>query len=159
MTRVLCYSWSERTARVAAAVAGELAVEMDRIAAPRVRAGGLLGRLVWGRAAQTGADTPIDVPQVDWPRFGALVLAAPVWAGRVAVPMASFLRAGPALPARLGLVMTGADPRRPAAALADFARLTGHEPRATLYVARARADRGEFAEDVAEFCAALLDPS
>ncbi|MBI1416100.1 MAG: hypothetical protein GC146_02655 [Limimaricola sp.] len=155
MTRVLCYSWSERTARVAAAVAAELAVEMDRIVAPRVRAGGLWGMLVWGRAARAGADTPVEVPPVDWPRFGALVLAAPVWAGRVAVPMASFLRAHPALPPRLGLVMTGADPRRPAGAFADFARLAGREPLATLYVARARVERGDFAPDIAEFCAAL----
>jgi hypothetical protein len=84
------------------------------------------------------------------------ILAAPVWAGRVAQPMRSWLATGPALPARVALVMTGGAPGRNNMALADFARRAGITPVAQLYLREGALRDGQVAEAISTFCAGLV---
>ncbi|WP_397543487.1 hypothetical protein [Roseovarius salis] len=140
-TRVICYSLTGATRTVCLRVADHAGAELHQIRAPRVRAG-MWGMLRWGVGTLLGHATPVIGPDTCWRAGDTVILGAPVWAGRVAVPMVEWLRAQPPLPPKVGLVMTSGQTRLPGAAFDRFAAVAGVAAAATLHVcerdARAR---------------------
>ena len=153
-TVIVCYSLTGRTRKVCAALAGRLGAEMVEIEAPAVR-GGVWGMLRWGFAALRGRRTEIRAAVPTLAPGDTLILGAQVWAGRVSVPMRTWLEEAPALPRRVALVLTSGDTRFPERGFAQFAELCEQAPVARLHVSQAAADRGDFAPDLDRFCAAL----
>lgn len=132
-TAIVVYSLTGKTRRLADRMAAVLGAEVCEIRAPDIRPGRLaivtLGfRTLVRSRVRVALNRPLPAG------IDAVVLAAPVWVGRVAFPMRDWLASGPALPPRRAVAMTGGDPRGPGAALAAFARLTGAPAACTLYV-------------------------
>jgi hypothetical protein len=150
---VVVYSLSGNTLRVAGMVAQAMAASLGRIEAPDVRPG-RLAMLRLGFAALFGGRAGVGLDGAGLAGCDLGILAAPVWAGRVAVPMRSWLQARPVLPPRLALVMTGGAATNDAA-FADFERRAGRRAVARLYLAEASLRDGSAAAAVAAFCAGL----
>ena len=108
-----------------------------------------------GFATLFGGGTPVQVQGPPLTPADLLILAAPVWAGRVAVPMRSWLATRPPLAARVALVMTGGAPTASATVFADFAKRAGVTPVAPRYVSEAAAKGGNFAAACGRFCSQL----
>ncbi len=154
-TAIIIYSLTGNTRRVADAIARRLAAEVSVVVAPQVRPGNF-SIFRWGMAAWLGLPTPVSLNGPGAAGFDAVVLAAPVWAGRLAVPMRAWLQLRPALPARVGLILTGGAPSQSARPFADFARFAGAVPRAQLYLSEKAIASGKIDVEVEAFCAALV---
>ena len=154
VTTILVYSLTGNTAIVAQALAERLGAGVANLVAPKVKATPL-AVLRLGYATLFGGKTPVQLQGPDPTRADLLILAAPVWAGRLSVPMRTWLAGHPALPRRVALVMTGGNPAPSTTALADFAARAGVTPLATLYLSEARIKTGDFAADCASFCQRL----
>ena len=76
--RIAYYSWKGHTEKVAAALAGMLDAELVRI--EPVREGGMAGKAM---KAFFGMKSPIKPARTDLAGIDALVIATPVWAGKV----------------------------------------------------------------------------
>ncbi len=151
---VLVSSISGNTRSVAEAVASGLGATLTALEAPAVRPR-FWSVISLGYAALFGGSTPVTLSGPDPTTADLIVLAAPVWAGRLSVPMRSWLATRPALPRRVALIMTGDAADGNPNALSDFAKHVGLTPEATLYVASDRVKAGSFAPDVAAFCLKL----
>jgi hypothetical protein len=151
---IVVYSNTGNTWRVAEAVAMRLGATLATVRAPEVRPTPLaMFRL--GFATLFGGVTPVQLQGPDHSSADLLILAAPVWAGRVAVPMRSWLATRPPLAARVALVMTGGASKASATAFADFAKHAGVTPVTTLYVSEAEAKARNFAPACDRFCNVL----
>lgn len=149
---VVVHSVTGNTLGVAEAVARELGAELVRIRGRREPTG-VIGIVTSGFQALTKRPTKIDYETKPWGTFDLVILAAPVWAGRVSVPMRSFLmKEGQALPPRVALVMTSGQEAHPDPAFHDFEAAAGHHPVATLHVPEKMAKAGDYAERVSLFC-------
>ena len=151
---VLVSSVTGTTLAVARAVVLDLGASLTVLEAPKVRPR-LWSVVSLGYATLFGGSTPVTLSGPDPTGAGLIVLAAPVWAGRLSVPMRSWLAGHPALPARIALVMTGDDPKGNPGALADFARHAGVRPLATLYLGSGQVRAASFGPQVAAFCQKL----
>ena len=143
VTHVLCFSKTGNTRRVCARVADRLGVALQEIRCPDIRPG-VWGYLSLGWAALTGKLLRIEAPALSFGPDDLLVLGAPVWAGRVAVPMTTWLDNRTALPSRIGIVMTSGQSSRPNESFDRFAHAIGKTPAATLHVAEKDAKAGAF---------------
>lgn len=135
-TAIITYSMTGHTRQVAEAVATRLGVRVTEILAPRVTQGNFT-IFRWGMAAVLGWSTPVSLAGPGLEGCDAVILAAPIWAGQVAVPMRSWLARGPALPGTLGLILTGGAPTQSGRPFDQFTRLSRGTPKATLYVGEA----------------------
>ena len=151
---VLVSSVTGTTLTVARAIADALGATLTELAAPKVQPRPW-SVLSLGYATLFGGTTPVTLSGPDPTRADLIVLAAPVWAGRLSVPMRSWLGGHPALPQRVALVMTGDNPIGNPGALPDFARQVGVSPVATLYLCSTRVKQGGLDPEVTEFCRAL----
>jgi hypothetical protein len=155
---VICYSLTGTTRKLAERVAARIGASVTALNAPKVR-GGPLALLRLGFLALYGRSTPVNLDHPLPPTADLAILAAPVWAGKVAFPMRVWLNSDPVLPAHRALIMTGGAPTESREAMADFTRRAGGRVTATLY-ADARsvlADRTQ--PQVDAFCAAILGHS
>ncbi len=153
-TVILVYSLSGNTRRVAEAIATRLSATISVLQAPKVKPS-VLAVVRLGFATLFGGTTPVLVQGPEPTRADLLILAGPVWAGRLNVPMRSWLAAHPVLPARVALVMTGGQPTVSTPAFADFAARAGVTPVATLYVSEAEATADTFGAACNRFCGQL----
>lgn len=153
-TVAVCYSLTGNTRRLAEMVAARLGAEVTGLIAPEVREGPL--SMLWlGFLTLIGRETPVRLEHRMPEDAGLVILAAPVWAGRVAFPMRAWLAAGPPLPRRRALIMTGGSPTMSAKAMAEFARAAGGTAEATLYVGERALRAGGPLPAVDAFCARL----
>lgn len=153
-TVIVFYSLTGRTRKVCAALVERLGAEVAEIEAPKVRPG-VWSMVRWGWAAMRDRRTLIQARVPAFDTGDTVILAAQVWAGRVSVPMRSWLDTAPPLPERVALVLTSGDKRFPQAAFDRFAMLTDRAPVARLHVSRADADAGLFTPQIDAFCKAL----
>jgi hypothetical protein len=153
-TWIVFYSLTGRTRAVCGALTGRLGAVAVEIAAPLVRPG-LWAMLRWGYAALSGGHTPVRARPIAFAPGDTLILGAQVWAGRVSVPMRSWLAAAPPLPPRVALVLTSGDARFPDRAFDQLAALCDRAPVARLHVAQADADAGTFDAGIESFVQAL----
>jgi hypothetical protein len=151
---IIVYSLTGNSLKVAQAVGDRLGVPLCRLLAPNVRMGPFaMVRL--GMAALFHQTTPVSLDCPGLADCDAVILASPVWAGRVSVPMQSWLAHTPALPPCVGLILTGGAVAPAAALFNSFARLAKVAPVARLYAGEQALKRGEIAPLVTAFCAAL----
>lgn len=151
---VVYYSLTGNTARVCQAVADTLGAGISRIEAQEI-GHGFWSMMRWGFLTLRGKRIEVSGPQTELAGVDLVVLGGQVWAGRLSVPMRSWLLRKPALPARVALVLTSGDPKRPQRAFDRFAALAGRPVAATLHVSEADAKSGRFDDKVAAFCAEL----
>jgi hypothetical protein len=151
---VLVYSNTGNTRRVADAIAARIGIEVAVLVAPQVRPSAW-SILRLGYATLFGGTTPVELRGPDPTRADLLVLAAPVWAGRLSVPMRSWLATRPRLPARVALVMTGGAPVPAANTFGDFAKHAGVTPVARLYVSEAEVKADAYSAACDRFCTQL----
>jgi hypothetical protein len=151
---IICYSLSGNTRRVAAAIAERIGGEVIELWAPAVLSGGM-AMLRWGFAALMGQTTPIHLGKPCPTDVDLVILAAPVWAGRVAVPMRTWLSGRPQLPVARALVMTGGSPTRSKAAMTQFAKLADAPAAPQLYVSEQTLRQGQQGPLIETFCQAL----
>lgn len=155
--RILGYSLTGNTATIWGPVASNLGAETYRISAPGPAKPGLLSILRLGFGALTGRRTRIEVPDIAWEESDLLILACPVWAGRVATPMRQWLMRGPVLPQNIALIVTSGNPDRPDAVFDELCRLTGHRPIATLHLGEAQVKSGDYDAVVSQFCTEVAE--
>lgn len=137
------------------ALAKDFVATVERLAAP-----GLDGRtgfwaFCWrALTALAGRGATIAPPQHDPAGFDLVVLAAPVWAGRLATPMRGYLeRFGKRI--RHAAYVTTNSGDNAERALADFATLVGRPGVATLALSDADRRDHHDARKLAEFAAVL----
>ena len=150
--RILYYSLTGKTERVCRAVASRLNAEIFALEAPAVRRG-LWGMFIWGYRALFKRHTEIIAPDADYAGADVLILGAQVWAGRLSVPVQTWLEGKPDLPERVALVITSGDKKYPDVAVSQFVNLSDRDPVAVLHVSEADfADATDTAKS-AVFCA------
>ncbi|MCA0869629.1 hypothetical protein LCL97_02210 [Seohaeicola saemankumensis] len=154
--QIIYYSMTGNTKRVCQQLAAQLDCSAEGILAPFEGKPGLLKILKLGYFALTRRKTRITAPSVRTAANDMLILGAQVWAGTLSTPMREFLATGPVLPDRVALVLTSGDPKYPAQAFDEFARLVGQRPVACLHVSEAEAKSDSFGSKLDEFRAALL---
>ena len=154
---IVVYSNTGNTRRVAEAVGKSLAVPVASLLAPMVKPTPW-AVLRLGFATLFGGTTPVQLQGANPAGAELVVLAAPVWAGRLSVPMRSWLATHPALPERVALVMTGGAPTVSPNAFADFASHAGRKPVATFYASEAEVKAGTFTAACEAFCRKLAMP-
>jgi hypothetical protein len=157
-TEILCYSMTGNTRSVCARVAEGLHSPCHEITAP-MRGSGFFGLVRLGFATVAGLNTDVSAPEIDWVSADLAILGAPLWAGRVAVPMRCYLETAPPLPPRVALVMTSAAAGYPQKAFDAFARLTGREVIATLHVDEASLGTDPFDDRFSDFVTACAEAS
>lgn len=102
---ILYYSRTGTTRMLAKALADELCADIAEILCPRYD-GGSLRYLLAGYDSLAGKLPPIEVPQATPKDCDLLLLGAPIWTSHPAVPLRAFLAGAPALPDRVGLLLT-----------------------------------------------------
>ncbi|MDF1853831.1 hypothetical protein [Pseudooceanicola sp.] len=148
--RILYYSFTGHTRDACQRLADSLGAELDTITAPAPRRG-VWAMVVLGARSLFGLGPEISVPARDWAAADLLILAAPVWAGRVALPMRQWLRQAPDLPARIALVVSSGAPALPEGLAAEFTAATGREAAALLHLSQADLENGADSEKIASF--------
>jgi len=136
MNRVLIvyYSRSGATRALAAELAAKLGADMAAIKEPRSRIG-VSGFLRSMLETVRGTLPPIEPLHVDLPAYALVLLGTPVWAGRAASPIRSFLRmTARSLPPTAYFCTYGGSGHD--TAFQDMARRQGQRPLATLAVRR-----------------------
>jgi flavodoxin len=152
-TLVAYYSWTGHTRQLAEAIAAGLGADLEQIREVRSRSGWVAYlRSVWEALQSTSV--PIKVVERDPSAYSLIVLGTPVWAGRMASPLRSYIVQEKHKFARIGLFCTegGANGEK---ALAQIAQLCGKEPAATLVVTERDLKSGADRVKVAAFTKAL----
>lgn len=158
--RILQYSFTGNTRATCATITKALGGACDAITAPAPRKGKWAIFLLGFRSV-FGFGPKIIAPEQDWAGADLLILAAPVWAGRVALPMRQWLAQGHVLPVRVALVVTSGAPELPDGFFDTFAQHTRRTPIATLHISEDDRETGADADKIAEFtkaCAKAVTP-
>ncbi|NJM82793.1 MAG: flavodoxin family protein [Tabrizicola sp.] len=155
---VVVYSLTGNTRVVAQAVAARLGAPLVTLLAPALRPhAGATFTLGFRTFFLPRTSVQLDRPLPE--ELDLVVLAAPVWAGRVAFPMRVWLRSAPRLPQSCALVMTGGAPKESAAAMEDFAQCAGRPVAARLYADDSSIRSGQPLPQVESFCGGLTGQS
>jgi flavodoxin len=153
---IVYYSRTGTVRQVAEAVAARSGWPLAEVADAKSRAG-ILGdlRCVIDNLLQRKVEFRYSGPALD--RCEHVVVLAPVWMGRLAAPMRSFLAASvstPPLPARVSAICVMAA-RGGFQAEAEIARLTGRKPAPALVLFERDVLSGEAAAEIDDFVHAL----
>ena len=146
---VVVYSRTGNTLKVAKVLAGMLGAELVQIGCGR-RYDGAFGFLRGVVDSVLRRDPPIEVADVTAGPDDLVVIAAPMWAGRAAAPLTSFLARRPKSAGRVALVLThgGSDPGK---AFDEVERQVGAPLLARLAIREADVKADRFADGLAEF--------
>lgn len=155
MSKILiaCYSWTGVTARVAGALAEALGAEVETIHEARPRRGPLaFVRSIWEVGRRIPA--PILAPARRAADYDLVVLATPVWAGRMASPMRAYVEREKAGLKAVAFLATlgGANGE---GALAGLRAACGREPRAELLLSAAELKSGAWRAQLEAFARSL----
>ncbi len=152
-TLVAYYSLSGHTRQIAEAIAAGLGADLEPICEVRSRKGWIAYlRSAW--EALQNAPAPIKVVEKDASAYDLIVLGTPVWVGRMASPLRSYVSQERHKFARIAVFCTegGANGEK---AMAQVAQLCGKDPLATLIVMERDIGSGAYRQKVADFVNAL----
>lgn len=152
---IVCYSLSGKTRKVCEEIAGITGAPLHELSTGGPGPGPL-GMVVWsmrtvfGAAPRVEAPEDLDLAAADW-----AVLAAPLWVGKPALPMTAWLDTRPALPERVGFVITSGSDKRPEGAFGQFGAAAKRKPTATLHLPEGRVGKSSAESEIAAFCDAM----
>lgn len=149
---VVFYSRTGYTQRVAERIAAALGADIEAIAEPRRRTG-FLGILHCVTDVLRSRCPPIERLQHDPSRYPTVIVGSPVWAGRMASPVRSFLVAHAGKLQQVAFFVTSGGPNGQKV-LGELASLAGHPAAATLALTDREIDAGDEAKP-AQFVRAL----
>lgn len=150
---VLYFSMTGNTARLAERLARDLGeADLGSIACPRYEGGASVLRCVWD--SLTGATPEIRVPPPTEGR-DLVLLGSPVWAGRPAPPLRSFLAKRPRLPERVGIFLTAGSGAPQKGAMRRFSALLPSPETARLVLGEKEVRSDAAGERIATFLATL----
>lgn len=148
-SRVVYYSRGGTTRLLAEALAARLVAELSEITCKKYKPG-LIGYLSAGRDAMRGATPPITVePESEPP--DCLLIGTPVWAGKPAAPVQSFMAGLQELPARVGVFITSGGPPPQPNAQARVSELLGRAPDAWLMLQEGDVKAGTHMDAIDDF--------
>ncbi len=152
-SHVVYYSRTGATRLLAEALAARTLGEISEIRCACYRRG-LVGWLQAGRDTWRGAapDIAVDITGED---ADCLLLGGPVWSGRIAAPVRSYLAGLDALPARVGAFLTSDNPPPHPRAEAEIAALLGRRPEAVLCLTAEDVRAGAHMDEIEDFLRAL----
>jgi hypothetical protein len=152
---IVYYSLSGTTRSVAAALARELAADIEEIRCSRYSPS------IWG-AIRAGYDSwkgnlPAIEPLSRAPsQYEVVVIGGPIWAFHPATPVRTYLRQeSPRLPAAAFFLTHGGSAAQ--RSLREMELLAGQPPKATLVVREADVKAGTFGSAVSSFASALRE--
>ena len=125
-TRIVFYSRSGTTRLMAEALAARLVAESSEITCAQYRPG-LFGYIAAGRSAMRRERPEISVTEGDG-KPDCLLIGSPIWVGRIAPPVRSYLAGLQSAPARVGVFLTSGGPPPHPKAQAEVAELLGRAP-------------------------------
>ncbi len=152
---VTWFSRSGSTAKAARALAQRLGADAVPIVTP-VPYSGMRGyvRGVWDSVRRRRPQIAIAT---DPTRYKLVVVGGPVWAGRPAAPLHTFLRRyGPRLPVLAAFCVSGSGAAYDGV-FAEIADLAGHRPLATLSLAERKVTSGEAEASLTAFAGVLRE--
>jgi hypothetical protein len=152
---IVYYSETGHTRAAAQALDEALDATVEPLSAPLLSGRRGFWMFCWRTlTAIVGRAAEIEPPRHDPAGFGLVVLASPVWAGRLSTPMRSYIERFRRRFGRVAFVTTqsGANDSR---AFADFARLTGHAGIARLSLSDADRRQHRDAKKLADFAERL----
>jgi menaquinone-dependent protoporphyrinogen IX oxidase len=152
---IVYYSETGHTRAVAEALDKALDATLEPLAAPALAGRTGFWMFCWRAfGALAGRSEAIDAPRHDPAGFDLVVLASPVWAGRLSTPMRGYLaRFGRRCP-RVAYVTTQSS-SNPAGAMKEFAHLTGQDGVARLSLSDADRRDHRDARLIADFAGSL----
>ena len=152
---VVYYSLTGTTRRLGQAMADSLGADVEEIVDKKNRRG-LFGFLGAGRDALTRRLTPIGDPERNPADYDLVAIGTPVWAGRMASPVRSYLdrQRGRLKAAAFFCTSSGSENKK--ALFADMGKVCGAEPAAVLAVTDAEEKQGAEWEKVRAFEEAVL---
>ena len=163
MTKVLVvvYSYTGTGRRLAQVLCAQQGWPLSEVIELRSRKKGMRGTWRCVLDSMLGRRPRVFCDGAAPERYEAVVLIAPIWIGRMAGPMRSFVAMHkPAL--RNTALITVMGSRGAAVAAAEFTRLTGHDPMLQTAVTTREVDDGSFAARLQAFGTtfkAALEPS
>jgi flavodoxin len=150
---VVCYSRSGNTLAIAQQIAEQLQADTERIQEPSSRRG-MIGFLRSGFEAFRRRQPQILAGSADPTGYDLVVIGAPIWAGRMASPIRTYLQQHSGrLPQAAFFCTSGGGGYQ--AALAEMAEIAQTPPVATLELTQAQIRSGEAAERVGDFAQQL----
>jgi flavodoxin len=150
---VAYYSWTGHTQQIAEAIAAAIGADVEAIREARPRAGALAYlRSIW--EALRAKPAPILAPAKDAAAYDLVVLGTPVWAGRMASPLRTYIEQQGGKLLRVAVFCTegGASGEK---AIAQVAALCGKQPVASLIVTERDLKSGDYRQKAQEFVKAL----
>lgn len=146
---VVVYSRSGNSLKVAKALAATLGAEVVEIDCGRSYAGaiGFVRGIVDSLRRRK---PPIELSRNLAKQHDLVVIAGPIWAGRPAAPLMSFLASRPQLPARVALVLTHGGSKADKA-FAEIEAMVGRPPAARVALKEADIRRDRFSAALADF--------
>jgi flavodoxin len=153
-TLILFYSRTGTTQVVANALATALDATIARIECPKYK-GGWFRYLLAGYDSVKGRLPPIDVPDLAFRDYDAIILGTPIWTSYPALPMRSFLSGKPDLPDRVSLFLTYGGHSVPQKAEQFISDLIPVNLEATLNLGQKTVIDEAFSEPVANFAQQL----
>lgn len=155
-TLVVFYSRTGNTSVVASKLVALLRADTDRIL-PRQSYEGGLGALKAVFHSLTDRRIAIDAPKTAPGGYDLVVIGGPVWAGRIASPVKSYLRAFGGSINRIAFFVTAGAPSS-RQAFSQMETLVGKPPAATLLVSAKDLARGDYDRLAREFVERLGRP-
>jgi hypothetical protein len=152
---IALYSRSGRTRAMAQALGEALDAPVVEITDARARIRGVAGFVEATFGALLGRLPALAVGAPDPSRYDLVIAAAPVWLGRLANPMRSWLAQNHGRITRLVVMATSGSGKLPGGAWADAAKISGAPLLTSACIGEARIDDGHGLELVRQFAGEL----
>ncbi len=146
---VVFYSHTGMTRRVADAIRGTYSCDIEQIREVTPRT----GWTCWMRSmyeALSGKQSPIRPPQKDPADYALVILGTPVWAGRVASPMRSYIAQNKQHFHKIAAFCTmgGSGDSK---VFAQIGQLCGQQPISTLALSDQQIDNNQYLDNISQF--------
>ena len=146
---VVVYSRSGRTLEVGRRIAEELSADLEIIEERQSRKG-IFGFVRSGYEALRKKTPPIAEPKRDPRDYDIVIAGSPIWAGRMASPIRTYLsRFGGIF--RQGVFFCTSSSGKNAAALTEMGRVASGEPKATMEISKRQLKEGTASGVIARF--------
>ncbi len=149
------YSRTGRTRALATTLGQALGIPATELTDARARIRGMAGFVEAAMGALLGRLPALAQGAPDPQRYDVVIVASPIWLGRLANPMRSWLHQHNGRVARLVVVATSGSGKMPAGAWADASKLSGAGLLTSTCIGEAVIDQGKGDDPVRYFAQSL----